>query len=486
MDTGSPGSLTNKTMNTTRRTTRPLPTRARSAASAWAALAACAVALVLPARGEAQEWLKDRQASEGPGVRAGDFEFHPAIGAQFGYDSNWFLRTDKAGATNSGVQGSPVMLITPSISLATLGALRREGKTDSEPPPITFRATASGSYHEFFGQLTPEQRNGNANVALNLGILPGRPWGAALSASYDRILQPNVSGNPDLAFNRDIITGSGEIIMQPGSGTLDWHFGGQFSGALFENTGGQGYNNITFGAFTRGRWKFRPKTALLFDAGQGFHSYTAPSTGNITALHTSDPLRARVGINGLLSPRISVLAMAGYGGSFFQPGSSTSVHQYDSVIAQAELKIFLTAPPEAAAGASLSQSTLALGYTRDFENSYLSDFDGLDRGYLKLSYFFAGRALVTLEGGAAAVQYPAFTYQGSNTGETAFTDGRIDATLYGEYRFTNSFALTLTGKYTTNLSKVVLLIPNAATGMADQYAMQWQRIEAMLGMRLFL
>jgi hypothetical protein len=437
----------------------------------------------------AQVWLQDRAASEGAGVQLGDFEFHPGIGAQGGYDSNWFLRTDKTGnnITNGNVQGTPVMLITPSVSLATMGAQRKEGAGEPENPTVTFRTTASGTYREFFGQLTPEQRNGSIDAAANLTILPGRPWGGAISASYDRVIQPSAFGDPDLAFTRDVISGSAEIAMQPGSGTLDWHFGGSASGTLFEETGGQGYNNFSFGAFTRGRWKFRPKTALLYDATFGFSNYanTDAGAGTITTLHSSDPIRTRLGINGLITPRLSLLAMAGYGGSFFSPGSSAQVQQYDSVIAQAELKIFLTAPAEAGPGAaSLSQSTLSFGYTRDFSTSYLSDYYGLDRGYLKFAYYFAGRAMISLEGGGAAIEYPTLFLP--TTTHSGFTDARIDGTLFSEYRFTNSFGLNATLRYTTNLSNAVINITPAGAGPMENYAMQWQRFEAYLGVRLFL
>jgi hypothetical protein len=464
----------------------------RGVSSLFAAATAVFV-LGTAAPASAQEWLKDRSFSEGPGVRAGDFEIHPAIGAQVGYDSNWFLRSDKSatGISNRGPQATPELMVTPSISLSTLGAQRKEGGSGTDLPPITFRATASGTYHEYFGQLTPEQRNGNVDATMNVGFLPGRSVGGSLALTYDRVLQPNSTNpsNPDLSFTRDMIAGSAELALQPGGGTLDWHFGGSFGGALFEQTGGQGYNNLTFGAFTRGRWKFRPKTAFLFDANLGFQNYTNTSggVGTISALHSSDPVRTRIGLNGLITPRLSLLAMVGYGGSFFSPGSDSAVKQYDSVIAQSELKIFLTAPPEAGpGGVSLSQSTLAIGYTRDFQTSYLTDFSGLDRGYLKFAYFFAGRALISLEGGAAAIEYPATQFL-NKTAESAFTDARIDATLYGEYRFTSSFALTATAKYTTNLSNTVLtLTPVGAGGVADLYAMQWQRFEAYLGARLFL
>jgi len=90
---------------------------------------AAAGTLVVSRQATAQEWLKDRQYQEGAGVQAGDFEFHPGIAAEGGYDSNWFLRTDKAGFANSGPVGSPEMRITPSLTLSTMGAQRAEGKT---------------------------------------------------------------------------------------------------------------------------------------------------------------------------------------------------------------------------------------------------------------------------------------------------------------------------------------------------------------------
>jgi hypothetical protein len=163
----------------------------------------------------AQEWLKDRQNSEGAGVRVGDFEMHPGISVQGGYDSNWFMRTDRTGFSNSGVQGAPEMLVTPSISIGSLGGQRMEGDK-SEPPAYTFLALASGTYHEFFGTLSPEQRNGGVDASMNLGILPGRSVSATINTTYDRIIQPSTVGDPDLAFTRDALAATADLAIQPG------------------------------------------------------------------------------------------------------------------------------------------------------------------------------------------------------------------------------------------------------------------------------
>ena len=95
----------------------------------------------------------------------------------------------------------------------------------------------------------------------------------------------------------------------------------------------------------------------------------------------------------------------------------------------------------------------------------------MDRGYLRFNYFFAGRALVTLEGGAGAVEYPTMYWDG--TGDfrhSSFTDLRVDATLFGEYRFTDTFALNATVRYTANLSNAAVPDVDAGNDVAAPIA----------------
>jgi hypothetical protein len=72
--------------------------------------------------------------------------------------------------------------------------------------------------------------------------------------------------------------------------------------------------------------------------------------------------------------------------------------------------------------------------------------------------------------------------------QPAWTDVRLDATLFGEYRFTNYLGVNLTGKYTNNISNTVLDIGAApgAPGIVQLLAMEWQRFEVYAGVRLFL
>jgi hypothetical protein len=485
------------------------------------AASVAALALFLPsaaraqaqyvAQGDSPEWLKDRRYNEGPGVREGDLELHPGIAGEVGYDSNWFDRSSSNGGfVNSGPSTPPipalVFRITPSLYLSTLGPQRSEGDIAPQAPSIRFRAGINATYREFIGVSSDsvasqpqndisKQQNVGGSADARLEIAPERPFGAALFASFGRTILPNAgTADPNLSFNRDDVGAGGELVVQPGGGTLDWHFGYQFHDTLFEQSEGVPYDNTTNQLYTRGRWKFRPRTSLVYDASFGFTNYSHQSDALTAGLVNSTPIRARIGINGLVTDRFSVVALVGWGASFYDNTVNT-MPQYDSVIGQAEVKWFLAASPGVARSTDLglALSSIALGYTRDFANSYLGNFYGQDRGYLRFSYFFSGRTLVTLEGGASAIEYPNMIW--AATGDprhTAFTDVRADATLFGEYRFTDSFGLNATVRYTQNFSNTVIpefdqgATPPATSPPAGSYDMAWNRFEAFLGVRWFL
>jgi len=237
----------------------------------------------------------------------------------------------------------------------------------------------------------------------------------------------------------------------------------------------------------RGRWKFRPRTALIYDATVRFIDYGSETNTVTVPLANSTPIRARLGIEGLLTERFALLAMAGWGASFYS--ASANLPQFDSIIAQAELKWFLSASPGVAKATELglALSSIAVGYTRDFQNSYFGSYYTQDRGYLKFYYLFAGRAVVSLEGGVAAIEYPTLFWADGNQRHSSFSDLRADATLFTEYRFTDTFGLNATLRYSANVSKTLIPIAeNPAPGTDNNYAMQWNRFEAYIGVRWFM
>jgi hypothetical protein len=321
--------------------------------------------------------------------------------------------------------------------------------------------------------------------------MPERPWSGAISATYARAILPNtVDANPDISFNSDTVSLGAEVVAQPGSGTLDWHVGYRVTATIFEEAAGAPYDNLDHEFYTRGRWKFRPRTALIYDASFRFISYdNSESNTAPVGLDTSTPVRTRIGIDGLITDRFGLLAMAGWGASFYD-NNIPYQKQFDSIIAQAELRWFLSASPGLSdmKELGLTLSSITLGYTRDFQNSYLGSYYTQDRGYLNFNYLFAGRVVVTLGGGVAAIEYPDLVWADGTPRNPSFTDIRADATLFGEYRFTDTFAINATVSYTANISNTVLPVAESKTppAPADTYAMEWKRVEAFLGLRLFL
>lgn len=451
--------------------------------------------LLVSRAAHAQGWLADRKYTEGIGIKTGDFELHPGIGISAGVDSNWFNRTYNNGFINSNPVAAGIFSVTPSLYLSTLGPERKEGDVNAAPPTVDFRLGASATYRAFVGDQDILNQNGldglSADLNGRLVILPKRPFSVGLQAGYDRTINPNTSGNPDQNFNRNLLNVGADFTITPGSGTLDWKFGYTGNFAFFDASGGAApFNNFQNTIFTRGTWKFGPKTAVIYDGNFAFVNYTQQDTA-FNGLQNSTPIRSRLGLNGLIGSRFGLTLFAGYGGSFAQTpaswgASGSTSPQYDSVIGQAELKFFLTANPAADQNPNavgLSVSNLAIGYNRDFSQSYLGSFYGSDRGYLKFSFFFGGKFLLSLEGGGGAREYPNIFDQTGNQIHGSFTDGAVDATLFAEYRFTNTLGLNLTGKYTEEISSTAI---QADSNPGDLYHMAFRRFEAYLGFRWFM
>jgi hypothetical protein len=442
------------------------------------AVVAFAFAEATPAAAQEQVWLRDRRYGEGTGIRAGDIEIHPGIAGEVGYDSNYFLR---AGTTQEPTIDTFRLRITPSLSVATIGAQRREAEGGGGgPPKVGFRAAVAASYNEFIApksensDIMSNQRNIGAIGSLQLTILPQRPFGGDVSADFARTVQP--SNNPDLNFNRFTARFGGGLVWTPGGGMFDWRIGYEYGLTFFEDANFDNLSSHYHQVNTRGRWRFLPRTALLYDATAGFIRYNTALPGQLN----SDPIRARIGINGLVTSSFALLAMVGWGSSFYR--GSNNPQQFDGPIAQAELKWFVTPSPSSDPMAALlmNLSTVAIGYTRDFANSYLGDYYVINRGYANLSYFLGGRFTLSLAGGVSAISYPNVYDRATNPrqllqGGEAFTTIWVDGSLFGEYRLSNSFGLNATVGYSSAGAHLII---------NDQ--LKWNRFAAFLGVRWFL
>ncbi|UQA58257.1 hypothetical protein [Polyangium aurulentum] len=443
-----------------------------------------ASSLAAPAYGQDQPWLADRRYTEGMGYRVGDFELHPGVALEFGYDSNFLLRASEGDAQGAPI-GSFRLRVTPSFSFSTLGPQRMGATPNQAPPSIEFSGGISATYNEFIPlhggnndadkDALSDQRNIGGQLDLRLGILPRRPWSGVLWANVGRFLQPSQEQITGQGFRRVNPNAGAELVWNPNGGLLDWRLGYTLNSTIFEEERFSGLTNFHHTIQTRGRWRFLPRSALLFDARFGFIQYGSSSTKS-----DSHPLRVQLGYNGLITPNFGAMLMAGWGASFYSPiagQTDATVPDFDSVIGQAELRYFFTPNTSVAPEAtSSSLSALALGFQRDFYDAYIGTYFERDRGYLKLSYLFGGKMVVIVDAGVGALVNPSIPV----LHPAPWTDIRVDASGFAEYRFKDAFGINTTIRYGTRISDESLAIPDTP-GAQDR--LQWQQFEAYLGAR---
>lgn len=432
-------------------------------------IAALAVTLA-PVSAFAQAWLGTPDFSEGIGIRTGSLEWHPSLGAEFGYDSNFF-RASKA----EGPVDVFRLRVTPSFTVGTLGAARRNAQT---PPEVVFSAGAHATYNEFIpadsdNSEVAKRRNLGVGADAKLNVFPARKIGFDLLANYTRIIQAE-GRTDDLAgegFNRDSVRGGAGITWRPGGGLFEWRGGYTATYNFFESSRYTQLNNLHHELNTRGRWRFLPRSALLFDTSYTFVRY---SEGRTTQTD-GDILRSRIGFHGLVTYHLALLGMVGWASTFYERAPNRiEPRQFDSPIANAEARWFIQQRPDLdAATIATGLSSVALGYSRTVNNSYFGSFYQRDRGYLQFSAFLLGAIAGGLEFGVSRVGYPDVVTASTNQGSVSQL--RIDSQVFGEYRFTDTLAANAT-----------FLYDQVNSGPVVGEDLDYTRWQAYLGVRWFM
>ncbi len=481
----------------------------RRATLLWAAFSALGALFGVSTKAEAQEqpWLRDRRYTDGTGVGVGDFVFHPGIAAEFGYDSNILLRS---GDGLPGIDSPRVealrLQITPHVQFNNrLPAAEGLNGNAAQPrrPTYSLNGNVALSYNEFFqlngeAEDLPRHRNLGILAGLQFVLAPYGKLGAEVHGDLVRTIQPSNLGDPSATFNRTTPRIGGSVIWRPGGGLFEWNvLGYDFAYTFFEDQPFDNLSNAYHQVFTRGSWRFRPRTAFVFDSSLGFYRY-----GANTERPDGDLVRARIGLNGLLTNVVGFTLLGGWGSTFFDTKAGP-VQDFDSFIGQAEVRFYLSNPPRDAAddgsfGAptrpGVYPSTIALGYTRDFNQSYISNFYQRDRGYVTLSYFLNGQILTSLSGGVARNSFPDSFHADNRAPTPAFVATSFDLTAFGEYRVTPNFGVHLTGMFQRfDTDQRLNITPdddgdgNPATVPAPVFDdLWWDRVQIMLGLRYLL
>jgi hypothetical protein len=462
-------------------------------------IAATLAATTLAGSAAAQQaWLQDRRYGQGIGLRAGNLEFHPSLAAELGYDSNYFQRSgDGANANERPIYDAWRLRVTPSLSLSTLRQRLRDSESVGAPPAVQFSLGAFATYNELFGSdEVSSERHVDAGVGGRLDLLANRPLGFDLYADYLRSGEPSnavtVASNDPVSFDRGSARGGVGATWRPGGGLFEWRLGYEAAYNYFEDGEFKRLNNLHHNVNTRGRWRFLPRTALIYQAGYTFVRYMnddAPQPDG-------DVVEARIGLNGLITNRFAFQASVGWNSTYYEaePGDATAAENYDGFVMGAQLKYFLI-PTATAETASAGISSIGIGYQRDFSNSYLGSFYIRDYGYLKAEAFLAGMFVGSLQAGFSRYSFPFI--DANNDG---FEQTRIDAQAFLEYRLSDTFGVNTSVSYDQAIGKGpnaegVLVSeagagPDGMPGTADDTGavyddLEYRRFQAYLGLRAF-
>ena len=424
-----------------------------------------------------QPWLTDRRYGDGIGIRTGNFELHPSVSAEFGYDSNYFQRAE----TEQPVLDAYRLRVTPALTLSTLTEQRLGSEAVEADQDFRMQASLYASYNELFGDdEVVEQRHLDAGVGLRLDIAPQRQFGGDLYGDFVRQGEPSNLADTNAAFDRGTVRGGLGVTWRPGGGLFDWRLGYEGAYNYFEDDIYTDLNNAQHTINTRGRWRFLPRSALLYDAEYTLTRYVDDNSPQ----PDGDDLQARVGFSGLVTRQLAFLAMLGWNSSFYEGVDSIAPPQdYDGYVAQAELKYFLQ-QGGSSDSAGVGISSIAAGFIRDFSNSYLGAFYVRDRGYMKFDYFLGNKFVASLEGGFARYSYPRISdSQGS------FEQNRIDARLFGEYRLSDIVGLNTTIMYDQAIGGDNIVVTEDDPGTPGDESLtddlEYTRFQAYIGMRVF-
>lgn len=304
----------------------------------WGPGAALAAALLLCTAAT----TRPAAAEPGDGLRQGTLLLHPAVFLEVRYDSNLFRDSSRDQA--SAPLQTPMLRLLPELSVQTT----RGGKGE-------LKGLAQLDLRQYLNDQPQvgQQSNFGAHLALDGELGKGSAIGLVARQRFDYQPEPGafaeyLSSIP--TFDRFYNASSIGAAIHPGGGALEITPGYQLELERFPDYPEADRTNHA--ATLRGRWRFMPKTAIILRSSYGWRSF-----GN-EDIPAANPLRAAIGLSGLVTPRLSVLLLGGYGNTLTDRGAS-----FEGPIGSAGLTYKLT-----------ERMVASVGYERDFRDTVWSAY----------------------------------------------------------------------------------------------------------------
>jgi hypothetical protein len=358
-----------------------------------------------------------------------DVLLHLGLGVEAGYDTNVFYAP-------TAPQGSAILRIVPFAELTNAT------RTGVAPSGVFFDLGASLNYRQYLsGKVAIRDQSAvmpGASAALVFGS--NQSLSLMLGDGYNRIDDPPYVANQQ-AFIRDVNVGFAQLAWSPGGGRLGVTLRYTNTIDYFEDQQLQLADNMAHDLMLDVSWRWLPKTALFVNVHQGYISYFHSDEGKANSL----PLRATVGLRGLITNKLSLMIAVGYGNGFYQTADPDPANMEGArpVAGPTGFRGDILVSAEATYRPTL-ETAVTLGYSHDFQNAILGDFYYLDSVYLNFSQAIAGRL-----GFGFSARYESRSFQDIPIGDMMFVnehdnywqvganlDYRIRGSLYAGVAYT--------------------------------------------------
>ncbi|HWV39242.1 MAG TPA: outer membrane beta-barrel protein [Vulgatibacter sp.] len=385
-------------------------------------LAACIVAV------DASAQMTVTQRGDN-GIKVGAGRLHPLLGFETRYDSYVGLSQEQPqGADPSGI-GDLILHVKPGFELTV--------PSDS----VEIGARFLLDYNAYMGQTESWTTDlSKTRASFDFGALVN-PKGDVKVGFTERFARTDINTNlalpvlsvsdrNDAGVSVEITPGGGAVMLKPAYVNTYEHFesrdGDPTTLALFDYM--QDYMQHTVG-LTVG-YKLQPEAALLLDVAAGIRNYEREASQQ----YDNTSVRATVGFAGMVMPKVSLVAKAGFGTQIEGSDAPADTSGFQSAIGQLEL------------GYLASENTeLRVGYARSFEPTpsaglYYSD----DRIYLDARARMAQRLLLR-----AGVSYDMIDFP-ERTSDT--TDELIGFMIGPDWEFNSVFTAGISYGFTQRTS----------------------------------
>lgn len=354
------------------------------------------------------------RAEDGVGIKVGQRStFHPGFALVTGVDTNVFYE-----AQSEDPQAAAYM--TPTGWLGLGNRQVRDGILMSPPERsgrvMDYNISGIVGFRQYLARRdnVRQQSRLTGGLQLRLNFLPGRRVSVTLEEDFFRYAQPsNYDAGADFNFNRLDHRGALTFFVRPGGGRLSFGAGYRSHILRFQNSAqdvAKG-NRILNGMLGEIKWRFLPKTAMLFQYTFD-HTFYTDCCQAVGAGRNEDNFAHRIlgGVRGQVLKKVTLEARAGWGLGFYRDDPNGP--NFSSFIGDLGINVYPT-----------PRNSLHFSFYRSFQDSLLGNYFTDIGGRAGVRHQFRWNMIAGLGVGVAARRYAGLPVEGFEDNDIASYEG---------------------------------------------------------------